>query len=33
MVPKTIEKLIKRMPELVEQIIQKRGGYIDEKKI
>ena len=30
---KAIEKLIKPMPKLVERIIKKRGGYIDEKKI
>ena len=27
-VPKTIEKLMKRMAKLVGQIIKKRGGYI-----
>ena len=32
-VPKTIEKLIKRMAKLIEQTIKKRGEYIDEKKI
>ena len=31
-VPETIEKIIKRMAKLVEQIIKKRGVYIDEKR-